>query len=454
MLSVEENVLLTQVGPGKPMGELFRRYWFPALLSEEIPGADCPPVRIRLLGEDLVAFRDTNGEPGIVDRYCPHRGAPIFFGRNEEGGLRCVYHGWKFDVTGKCVDLPNSPEGETYKEKIHIKAYPAWDRGGLIWVYMGPADKEPPKPKFEWLEFEADRRYARKYLMNSNFAQALDGNFDPSHVQFLHNTMDNIRNRQGGAGWNIQDTNKQSHAEYLETDYGLMFLSISDRADGKKGISLAHFYMPSASSGGIAGAGVYSSNIYIPIDDENLHQYRIRWSYEPFTDQQIYEDKYGGNTMPDQIPGTFLSVENKDNDYLISRIQQKNYSFTGIRSSPIQDQAVIENQRGPLMDRTQEHLTKADEPVIRMRQLLMKTARNLMEGHEPPGLSNPDAYRVHHARFVVPEGVTNEEAAEMAKAKMVGPNPDWVATGWQSTFAPVRLSEPVPPSPPPKADQR
>ena len=258
MLSVEENVLLTQVGPGKPMGELFRRYWFPALLSEEIPGADCPPVRIRLLGEDLVAFRDTNGEPGIVDRYCPHRGAPIFFGRNEEGGLRCVYHGWKFDVTGKCVDLPNSPEGETYKEKIHIKAYPAWDRGGLIWVYMGPADKEPPKPKFEWLEFEADRRYARKFFINCNFVQALDGNFDPSHVQFLHNTMDNSKthpsNRFRGGERAYQDTNRQAHSEYLETDYGLMFLSVYDRADGKRGVSLGHFYMPSSSAAGIAGS--------------------------------------------------------------------------------------------------------------------------------------------------------------------------------------------------------
>ena len=144
MLSTEENELLTQVGPGKPMGELFRRYWFPALLSEEIPGADCTPVRLKLLGEDLLAFRDTNGVPGIIDPYCPHRGAPLFFGRNEECGLRCVYHGWKFDVTGACVDLPNSPEGETYKDKVQIKAYPAWDKGGLIWIYMGPTRRLRP----------------------------------------------------------------------------------------------------------------------------------------------------------------------------------------------------------------------------------------------------------------------------------------------------------------------
>ena len=210
----------------------------------------------------------------------------------------------------------------------------------------------------------------------------------------------------------------------------MILLRINDRDDGKKGVSLVHFWMPNASSGGIAGSGVYSSNIYVPMDDENLHQYRIRWSYEPFTDQQIYEDKYGGITMPDQIPGTFLSVENKSNDYLISRIQQKNYSYTGIRSTPIQDQAVIESQRGALMDRTQEHLVSADEPIIKMRQLLIDSARNLLEGHEPPGPSNPDAYRVHHARFVVPGEVSTQEAVERAKATMVGPNPDWVAKRW------------------------
>ena len=149
MLTQEENNLLTQVGPGTPMGELFRRYWMPAMLSEEIPGADSTPVRVRILGENLVAFRDSDGKPGVIDAYCPHRGAPLFFGRNEESGLRCVYHGWKFDITGKCVDLPNSPEGETYKDKVSITAYPAIDKGGIIWVYMGPKEHQPPFHHFQ-----------------------------------------------------------------------------------------------------------------------------------------------------------------------------------------------------------------------------------------------------------------------------------------------------------------
>src|SRR5579872_2353626 len=146
MLSHEDNAVLTQTDPGTPMGELFRRFWLPVMLSDELPGADCTPVRLRVLGEDLIAFRDTAGRVGIVDAYCPHRSAPMFFGRNEEGGLRCVYHGWKFDVSGQCTEMPNCWEGETFKEKVRIKAYPTEDRAGMIWAYMGPAEKKPPMP--------------------------------------------------------------------------------------------------------------------------------------------------------------------------------------------------------------------------------------------------------------------------------------------------------------------
>ncbi len=144
MLSKEDNELVTNTNPGTPMGELFRRFWLPVALAEDLPGVDCVPLRVRLLGEDLIAFRDTDGRVGLLDAYCAHRGAPMFFGRNEENGLRCVYHGWKYDVDGVCTDLPNAPEGETFKEKIKIKSYPCVEAGDLIWAYMGPTDKKPP----------------------------------------------------------------------------------------------------------------------------------------------------------------------------------------------------------------------------------------------------------------------------------------------------------------------
>ena len=146
-MRAEENELLTRIGPGTPMGELFRRYWIPALFSDDLPGPDCAPVRVRLLGEDLVAFRDTSGKIALVEQHCPHRGASLFFGRNEEHGLRCAFHGWKFDVHGNCVDMPSEPPESTFKDKIRLKAYPGRDLGGLIWVYMGPPELMPGLPE-------------------------------------------------------------------------------------------------------------------------------------------------------------------------------------------------------------------------------------------------------------------------------------------------------------------
>ena len=140
MLKDEDNERLVRVGPGRPAGELFRRYWQPVLLSEEIAERDGAPMRVRLLGEDLIAFRDTNGRVGLVEAFCPHRRAPLYFGRNEECGLRCVYHGWKFDADGKCVDLPSEPEDSTLKDKVRLLAYPTAEKGGIVWAYLGPVE--------------------------------------------------------------------------------------------------------------------------------------------------------------------------------------------------------------------------------------------------------------------------------------------------------------------------
>src|SRR5262249_38961506 len=164
MLSREENELICRTDPDTPMGELFRRFWLPVALAEEIPGPDCEPVRVQVLGEHLVLFRDTQGRPGLVDAYCPHRGAPLFFGRNEECGLRCVYHGWKFDVYGNCVDMPTEPPTSNFKEKVKIKSYPTAECGGCIWVYMGPTDKQPALPHFEWASVPGPHRLLSRWI--------------------------------------------------------------------------------------------------------------------------------------------------------------------------------------------------------------------------------------------------------------------------------------------------
>ena len=189
MLSTENNERLTRTGPGTPMGDLFRRFWMPAMLPDELPAPDCPPVRLRLLSEDLVAFRDTSGRVGILAAACPHRRANLVWGRNEEHGLRCVYHGWKFDADGNCVDMPSEPPESNFKYKMTTTAYPAEEWGGLVWVYMGPSELKPPLPHFDWCVEPSLDQHVYKWIQDSNYAQGLEGNIDSTHVSFLHRTF-------------------------------------------------------------------------------------------------------------------------------------------------------------------------------------------------------------------------------------------------------------------------
>ena len=193
VLSTEDNALVTNTDPGTAMGEVFRRFWLPVALSEELPGPDCAPTKVQILGEKLIAFRDTSGRVGLVDAFCPHHGAPLFFGRNEEDGLRCVYHGWKFNVEGICVDLPSAQEGATFKNKIHIKSYPCQEVAGMVFAYMGPADKQPPFPEFEWAKLPATHTYVSKFRLECNYLQAMEGDYDPAHGNFLHTTLQDVR---------------------------------------------------------------------------------------------------------------------------------------------------------------------------------------------------------------------------------------------------------------------
>src|SRR5215472_15260196 len=189
MLSKEDNELLCRTNAGTPMGELFRRFWLPALLPSELPTPDCDPIRFRILGEDLVAFRDSKGTPGFIQNNCPHRGASLFFGRNEEAGIRCVYHGWKFDTSGTCVDMPNEPAESDFRAKVTAVAYPCVERGGLVWAYMGPPDKRPEPPDLEFTLVPDSHHYVTKYPLDCNYMQGMEGELDSSHVSFLHSTL-------------------------------------------------------------------------------------------------------------------------------------------------------------------------------------------------------------------------------------------------------------------------
>src|SRR6195256_4687309 len=209
MLTEEMNVFLTRTGPGTPMGELFRRYWIPALLDSELPERDCPPVRVKLLGEKLVAFRDTEGRIGMIDEFCAHRGVSLWFGRNEECGLRCPYHGWKYDVNGQCVDLPSEPDKASVRERIKLKSYPCIERGGAIWAYMGPPELKPEPPEHEWAMVSNAQRFVSKRFQECNFLQAMEGGIDSSHVSFLHSAAlnrDPLFTGSKGNLYNLRDT--------------------------------------------------------------------------------------------------------------------------------------------------------------------------------------------------------------------------------------------------------
>jgi len=227
MLTPEENIRLTRVSRGAPMGELMRRYWQPACLSSELPENDGAPLRVRLFCEDLIAFRDSEGKTGLVEAYCPHRRAPLFFGRNEECGLRCVYHGWKFDRAGNCVDMPSEPAGTTLQAKVKLLAYPTVEKGGVVWTYMGPPALIPPEPDYEWTRAPEKHRFVSKTYENCNWLQALEGGLDTAHSSFAHN------NYMGDESV-LRQKDRSPKIEVERTDYGYYYVSTRDLgADGK-----------------------------------------------------------------------------------------------------------------------------------------------------------------------------------------------------------------------------
>ena len=244
MLSRDENERVTRVGRGTPMGEAMRRYWIPALLTWELPEPDCPPVRVKLLGEELVAFRDSQGRIGLLDERCPHRQASLFLGRNEDCGLRCVYHGWKFDVEGRCVDMMNEPEELSFAHKIRTGAYPTVEAGGIIWAYLGPAERQPAPPHFAWTQAPASHRHVSKVIQESNWLQGLEGGIDTSHVPILHRVLTTDSSRPGFKPGDPFVVGKAPTLELDITDYGYRYAGLRPLQGGETHIRAYHFILP------------------------------------------------------------------------------------------------------------------------------------------------------------------------------------------------------------------
>jgi phthalate 4,5-dioxygenase oxygenase subunit len=395
MLKKEDNERVTRVGPGTPMGAVMRRYWQPVLLSEELPENDGAPIRVRILGEDVVAFRDTAGKVGLVDAFCPHRRAPMFFGRNEEGGLRCVYHGWKFDNHGTCVDMPSEPPDSLFKAKVTIAAYPTHEAGGVIFTYMGPPETQPAVPDFEWMRAPATHRFVSKTFEEANWLQAVEGGIDTAHSSFAHNE------RLGDKTNWVRNKDTAPRLDVDRTDYGFTYASTRDVGDEGLYVRIYHYVMPhvqmrgsiTAMEGGRAKVPKFDGHIWVPIDDERTMVYNMLWSFDasvPITaDYAEWWESFCGRGKDDQLPG-FRPKRNPSNDYMIDRAMQKTKTYTGIVGINTQDMALQEGM-GPICDRSKEHLGTTDKAIIAARQLLLEAIDDVAAGKAPRG-SDPTTY--------------------------------------------------------------
>jgi phenylpropionate dioxygenase-like ring-hydroxylating dioxygenase large terminal subunit len=431
MLSREDNELLCKVGPGTPTGALLRQYWIPALMSSELPERDGAPVRVRLLGENLIAFRTTSGRIGLIQNHCPHRGASLFFGRNEEEGLRCVYHGWKYSCEGHCVDMPSEPEESNFKSKVHATAYPCVERNDVIWTYMGPRQTPPPLPDIEPNMLPQGEYAVQKVLRECNWFQGLEGDIDTGHLGFLH--LGAVRPEQTKPGtfdyYNVTD--RAPKYEVVDTEFGTSYGAYRPAETDTYYWRVAHFLFPffTMIPTGILGMQVLV-RAWVPVDDDHM----MFWSITA-PRSRVGTGAAGGASglsaggravaaagsrpggfefLPDNSDwvGKFRLAQNKDNDYLIDRAAQRTESFTGIAGIHQQDQAVTESM-GPIYDRTQEHLGSSDAMVIRTRRRVINAARALRDNATtPPGVDDPTVYRHRSGGVILPRDADWLEATK------------------------------------------
>jgi phthalate 4,5-dioxygenase len=390
MVSAQRNQTLTRVGPGTPMGELMRRYWQPLLLSGELPEPDGAPVRVRVLGEDLVAFRDTDGRVGLLSEWCAHRLTSLWLGRNEENGLRCVFHGWKYDVSGQCVDMPNVLPEHDLKHEVHITAYPTQELGGVIWGYLGPKEQEPPPPSFEWTRQPETHLHVSKGLQECNWLQALEGGIDSIHTSFLHRKF--AGDRAGLGGLRAQAT--AAKLQVRNTPYGYTYASSRPLGEDKGNyVRTYHWVMPNHqiraiqeyTPDGTQPSFKMAGHVWVPVDDENCMTWNWYYSLDaPLEDSERDESFWGNGPAFIDAKNGFRSYLNRSNGWGIDREVQKRETFTGIEGVNQQDRAVQEAM-GPIVDRSKEYLCHTDAAVVAARKRLLDAVRTVGEGGSPPG---------------------------------------------------------------------
>ena len=427
MLTAEENAVLTETGPGTPMGDVFRCYWLPALLGRELPVADGPPVRVTLLGEEYVAFRDSRGRAAIVQARCPHRGAELFFGRNEGCGLRCAYHGWKFDAEGNCVEMPNveASVAARMQPRAHIRALHVAERGDIVWAWFGDPANAPPLPDFEFLAVPPEQRFVSKKLQQCNWAQACEGGLDTAHFSYLHAGIrdgrkvglheagnaplkpgDNEPVRLARLRWMAEDG--APRFSVLRHEAGLLLCAARHAGRDQTYWRMTQFLMPNHSlTPGNLPEDTCLANTWMPVDDVSCWIFCYAWHPDRPIGERERERFQAGSAIFAEVDEHHVPLSRRENDYRVDRLAQRESSFTGIRGISEQDQAIADSQ-GLIADRTHELLCQTDLGVVRFREMALAAARDVAAGKAPSGAETPRAYRVRSGDAVAGADVAIE----------------------------------------------
>jgi phthalate 4,5-dioxygenase oxygenase subunit len=419
MSTSEENELLTRTGPGTPGGDFMRCYWHPVGLSSELP-ADGEPIPRRILGEDLVLFRDDRGRPGLLGLLCSHRCADLSYGRVEDGGLRCLYHGWLYDIEGNVLEMPAEPESSTYRRRVRHPAYPCIEKGGLIFAYLGPG--EPPLlPNYEFLEAPEERRSLARSFVNCNWLQSLEGEIDPSHLSYLHRRFDKNDRRPVPGGNRPADefykVDVHPKLEVERTAYGLRCFAVRSVGPGERYLRITNFVLPHGGAivgnEGRVGEG-YSFHFHVPVDD--THHLRIDYTFNRL--RPIDKERLEAQIRSEIRPDGYL-VRNASNRYLQDRRLQKTVNFTGMGDYFPAHDAFATESAGPIHDRTREHLGTSDLCIIQARRLLLDAIRAVQRGESPP--------------HVIRDPVAND-MSELAVVSVVIPDTLDYRTSWRDAI--------------------
>ena len=411
---------LVRTDAGTPVGKLLRRYWVPCLLSSEIEKPASPQVRVQIMGERLLAFRDSEGRVGLISEFCSHRGASLYFGRNEEGGIRCSYHGLKFDVSGKCIDVPQAPQ---VCERMSITGYPCVERAGIVWAYMGPPEKQPEPPGVEWANLPDSHVFVSKRLQECNYLQAMEGGIDTSHVSFVHRfEVDGDPFHQGTKA-----------NEYIKKDGNVTFEI--ERHDGgltlfgrRKGEPDSYYWrvtqwiFPWYNLIPPFGDHALGGHVWVPIDDHNCWAWSINFRPDrPLSPTERSHLAEGKGIHCEYEPGTdvpggsFRPKANKDNDYLMDRVaQREKRNFSGVFGFSAQD-ASLQESMGRIQNHANEKLLPSDRAIVMARRMLHEAALKLEEGIDPPARRSR-AQRVRAAGVLLPHG---QEPQSWAKEHLV-----------------------------------